>query len=109
LLLPLLLTTTPSYPGPEYLYHSHSVAAALVVARMLHCSEGSGLSGGRQCDFAAAAGAYVDRDGRLYYYATEHDAYGPGGSVRMMEFRPHDHLDHPGTASREGCATVEMG
>lgn len=39
------------------------------------------------CNFKAAGGAYVDPDGRLLYYATEHADDGPGGSVKFEEFR----------------------
>ena len=40
-----------------------------------------------RCNFAAAAGLYVDPAGRLILYATEHGASGPGGSVEFEEFR----------------------
>ncbi len=40
-----------------------------------------------QCNLDAAGGVYVDPDGRLIVYATEHDNDGPGGSVKMAEFR----------------------
>ncbi len=54
-----------------------------VANRHLDC----GTPGGKQCDLDAAAGAYVDPDGRLVLYATEHDNDGePGGFVKMMEF-----------------------
>lgn len=51
----------------------------------------------KQCDLDSASGIYIDPDGRLLVYATEHDNGGPryedagtettDGSVRMMEFR----------------------
>ncbi|MEJ2211204.1 MAG: hypothetical protein P8129_19485, partial [Anaerolineae bacterium] len=43
------------------------------------------------CNLDAAGGAYVDRDGVLFLYATEHDNLGPEGSVKAMEFRPQPH------------------
>jgi len=53
------------------------------------------LRGPRQCNFDAAAGAYVDHRGQLIIYATEHDNQAPShesaGSIRMMEFRPVPH------------------
>lgn len=38
-----------------------------------------------------AGGAYVDPQGTLFLYATEHDNLGPEGSVKAMEFRPQPH------------------
>jgi hypothetical protein len=60
----------------------------------------------RECHLDAAAGAYVDPAGRLLLYATEHDNDGPGGSVKMLEFRPSDHLDDPSTTAKEGCPSL---
>jgi hypothetical protein len=61
-----------------------------------------------QCNFDAAAGAYVDDGGRLVIYATEHDNKGPSyesdGSVRMMEFRSVPH----GPCETIGDAWVEL-
>ncbi len=39
------------------------------------------------CRFSAAAGSYVDPDGKLLIYASEDFEDGPGRSVRMKEFR----------------------
>ena len=46
----------------------------------------------RQCNLAAAGGTYVDPDGQLIVYSTEHRADGPGAraNVKMMEFRSRD-------------------
>lgn len=74
--------------------------------RHLYCDE-AGISGENQCHFDAGAGAYVDPRGRLYICATEHDNDGPAESVKMMEFRPEDHLDDPGTAAVEACDKIE--
>lgn len=83
----------------------------------LECDPGPGIL---QCDFKAAGGTYVDPDGRLLLYGTEHDndgpplsqdppANGPTGSVKMMEFRSTDHLDDPDTwdETTEGCPTFD--
>lgn len=39
-----------------------------------------------QCNFDAAAGIYVDPNGELAIYSTEHDDDGPGDTVKFMEF-----------------------
>lgn len=44
-------------------------------------------AGGTLCSLRAAGGAYVSPGGELILYATEHDNDGPGGTVRMGEFR----------------------
>lgn len=44
-----------------------------------------------QCDFDAAGGAYIDPEGRLYYYATEAKNDGPYNTITMKEFRPMPH------------------
>jgi hypothetical protein len=54
------------------------IAIEAVGSRHMDCS---------RCNFAAAAGLYVDPAGRLILYATEHGAGGPGGSVEFEEFR----------------------
>ena len=54
-----------------------------VAKRNLVCSAGYP----RQCDLLAAGGTYVDDNHQLMYYATEHDNDGPGGTVKMVEFR----------------------
>ena len=45
-----------------------------------------------QCNLAAAGGTYVDPDGQLIVYGTEHRADGPGAreNMKMMEFRSRD-------------------
>lgn len=76
-----------------------------VARRHLYCDQ-SPIYGENQCDFDAGAGAYVDPDGRLLVYATEHDNDGPKESVKTMEFRPEDHLDNPDTFAVEGCSQL---
>ena len=39
------------------------------------------------CNFDAAAGVYVDAEHQLHLYSTEHWNDGPGGSIKMMQFR----------------------
>jgi hypothetical protein len=69
-----------------------------------------GYRGTNHCNFAAAAGTYVDPDGRLFLYATEHDNYGPRNplddnrSIKFMEFRPVPH----GPCERIEDAWVEL-
>lgn len=61
-----------------------------VAKKHLYCGYPSpGASSGTQlqCNLDAAGGVYVDPAGQLIVYATEHDNDGPGGSVKMMEFR----------------------
>lgn len=62
-----------------------SPTLAWVGDRHVRCSESGG---DRQCNFTAGAGVYVDPDGALVVYATEHKASGPGGSIKMTEFAP---------------------
>ena len=68
------------------------------------------VSNSMGCDFSAAGGAYIDPDGRLYYYATVHSDSPLNGAstqwTRMMEFRPRDHLDEPDTSAIEGCPAL---
>ena len=80
-----------------------SVSLNKVAKRHVYC----GTSGSkRQCDLDAAGGVSVDARGRLFFYATEHDNDGKSNSVKMMEFRPADHLDDPSTSGVEGCPTL---
>ena len=80
-----------------------SVSLNKVASRHLFCST---LGDETQCNLHAAGGAWIDPQGRLFFYSVEHDNDGPSGSVKMMEFRPGDHLDTPNTASVEGCPTL---
>ena len=57
----------------------------MVDRRRLYCS---GLSDGFGCNLHAAGGAYVDPDGRLFIYGSEHYNDGPDDTVRMKEFPP---------------------
>jgi hypothetical protein len=92
---------------------SYTAHIALVASKVLYCTA---VSSTRQCDLDAAGGAYVDPDGRLLVYAAEYDNEGPPlptsiapfatPSVKMMEFRPVDHLDNPGTSAKEGCTSL---
>lgn len=74
-----------------------------VAKRHVYCST---LGDKTQCNLQAAGGVWIDPQGRLFFYSVEHDNDGPNGSVKMMEFRPGDHLDSPGTPSVEGCPTL---
>jgi hypothetical protein len=101
------------YPGT-----THTVQLVRRATKVMHCTA---AGSGRQCNFDAAAGAYVDPDGRLLLYATEHDNDGPWpwdefpqgpqyagdvSSVKMMEYRPVDYLDNPETPEVEGCSSL---
>jgi len=44
-----------------------------------------------QCNLDAAGGVYLDPEGHILVYGTEHDNDGPGGSVKFSEFRPVPH------------------
>lgn len=63
-----------------------------------------------QCNFDAAANIYIDPDGRLLVYATEHSNHGPSSSsnlsVNMMEFRSSTDPGPP--ASGADQAWVEL-
>jgi hypothetical protein len=73
-----------------------------------------GNRGINHCNLDAAGGVYVDPDGRLYLYGTEHDNDGPidgvypctGAlcSVKLEEFRPVPHAE----CSRISDAWVEL-
>jgi hypothetical protein len=63
---------------------SYAVTLEKVANQHLYC----GTPGGKQCELDAAGGPYIDPRGRMLFYAAEHDNDGPGGSVKMMEFRP---------------------
>lgn len=80
-----------------------SVSLNKVAKRHVYCST---LGDKTQCNLQAVGGAWVDPQGRLFFYAAEHDNDGPNGSVKMMEFRPGDHLDNPGTPRVEGCLNL---
>jgi hypothetical protein len=94
---------------PRYPASSYTVVIRPAATRHLYCSSNSYA---RQCDFTAAAGTYVDPSGRLILYASEHDndgppGAGPGGSIKMMEFRQSDHLDNRDTdGTVEGCNDI---
>lgn len=82
---------------------SYSVSKLVKISnRHLYCS----TPGPKQCDLDAAGGVYVDPDGRLLYYATEHDDDGPG-FVKMMEFRPANPVDEPDTVAFDSCPAGE--
>lgn len=82
-----------------------SVSLTKVANRHVYCGT---LGDKTQCNLDAAGGAWVDPQGRLFFYAVEHDNDGPNDSVKMMEFRPGDHLDNPGTKIVEGCPTLSQ-
>ncbi|MCY1034289.1 hypothetical protein OV207_22730 [Corallococcus sp. BB11-1] len=77
--------------------------------RHLYCgypSPGHDTSANRHCNLDAAGGVYVDPHGQLIVYGTEHDNDGPGGTVKMMEFRPT--FPNPGCDSDLQKAFVEL-
>jgi hypothetical protein len=75
-------------------YQGTEITLTKVAERHFYCTyRGTGV-----CSFDAAGGAYVDPQGNLLLYATEHDNDGPNGSIKFMEFRPQPH----GT-----CQTIE--
>lgn len=63
------------------------VVITKVAAKHVVCDD----LGEAQCNLDAAAGIYIDPDGQILLYATEHDNDGPGGTVKMREFRPAPH------------------
>ncbi|UCC77453.1 MAG: hypothetical protein JSW37_03585 [Anaerolineales bacterium] len=63
-----------------------------------------GYRGETYCNFDAAAGAYVDPQGQLILYATEHASDGPLNTVKFMEFRPMP----PGRCDTQQGAWVEL-
>jgi len=73
-----------------------------------------GNRGVNHCNLDAAGGVYVDPEGQLYIYGTEHDNDGPldgvfpcsgsACSVKLEEFRPVPHAD----CSRISDAWVEL-
>ncbi|WP_224363258.1 hypothetical protein [Hyalangium versicolor] len=60
-----------------------SVTFQHVASKHFYCSN----DGARQCNFGAAGGAFVDRDHNLLLYVAEQADDGPGGSVKMIEYR----------------------
>jgi hypothetical protein len=80
-----------------------------VARKHLYCgypSPGYDSGTNRQCNLDAAGGLYVDPWGQLLVYGTEHDNDGPGGSVKMMEFRST--FPNPGCDSDIQRAFVEL-
>lgn len=69
-------------------------------------SDGATLFHNNIAHFAAASGAYVSPAGELILYATEHDNDGPGGSVKLGEWR-HVDMARPGSATFD--PTVDAG
>lgn len=65
----------------------NQVEITKVAGRHLVCDN----LGANQCNLDAAAGVYLDPDGQILLYSTEHDNDGPAGSVKMEEFRPVPH------------------
>lgn len=65
--------------GATYVTMTQSVAET-----NFYCSPWNGAS--VQCNFLAAAGAYVSPSGQLIIYAAEHYDDGPGGSIKLAEF-----------------------
>jgi hypothetical protein len=53
-------------------------------------SDGALIFETKIAEFGAAAGTYVSPTGELIVYSTEHDNDGPGGTVKMGEFRLRD-------------------
>jgi hypothetical protein len=80
-----------------------------VAKKHLYCGYPSpgGTSGQTtHCNLDAAGGVYVDPSGQLIVYGTEHDNDGPGGSVKMMEFRSI--FPNPSCGSTINEAFVEL-
>lgn len=59
-------------------------------------SDGALLFHNNLAHFAAATGAYVSPSGELILYGTEHDNDGPGGTVKLGEWRHRD-IVRPGS------------
>ncbi len=67
---------------------NNTVGVAKIGKHHLYFDYPEGSSGkSRHCNLQAAGGTYVDPDGRLLFYSTEHDNDGPIGSVKFEEFR----------------------
>jgi len=77
-----------------------NVTITKVAKKHLFC----GYRGTNNCNLDAAGGIYVDPQGLLFIYGTEHDNDGPSGSVNMAEFRPVPH----GPCDRIQDAWVEL-
>jgi hypothetical protein len=71
--------------------NTYDVRLIKVANRHVYCRWGwlpwpsSGIP--QQCNLVAAAGVYIDPDGRLIVYATEHYSDGPDETVKFEEFR----------------------
>jgi hypothetical protein len=65
----------------------NDVVITKVASRHLVCDD----IGEQQCNLDAAGGVYLDPEGHILVYGTEHDNDGPGGSVKFREFRPVPH------------------
>jgi hypothetical protein len=66
-------------------------------ARHVHTfpsSDGALLFHNNLANFAAGSGSYVSPTGELILYGTEHDNDGPGGTVKMGEWRHIDMVRH---------------
>ncbi|MHB0970225.1 MAG: hypothetical protein ACYC7A_02950 [Thermoanaerobaculia bacterium] len=59
----------------------------------------------KTADFAAGGGIYVSPTGELIVYGTEHDNDGPGGTVKMAEFRTID-MVRAGEATYDPTVTI---
>jgi uncharacterized membrane protein len=68
----------------EVRFDGNDIELEVVWENIFHCS----YRDEKYCNFDAGAGVYVDPDHQLFVYATEHANNGPGGTVKMMEFRP---------------------
>ena len=80
-----------------------------IPGRHFYCTAGFDPDNGL-CNFDAAAGLYVDPDGQMILYATEHDNQGPDESVDFMEFRqvPRSAADPQGICSSFDEAWIEL-
>jgi hypothetical protein len=70
---------------------SNDVRITKIAKRHVYCTYGGSLGDSQQCNLDAAGGIYVDPEGRLFVYSTEHDNDGPQNSVKFEEFRPVPH------------------
>ena len=65
--------------------HITDIRLTVVRKKRVYCQ---GQLDAHGCNLHAAGGVYVDPEGSLYLYATEHFNDGPDHSVRMREFHP---------------------
>lgn len=91
----------------------NAVTITKVAKRQVYCTYNGHTGKYQHCNLDAAGGIYLDPEGQLYVYATEHENDGPyedgvfdgqEGSVKFEEFRPIPH----GTCDSLDDAWVEL-